>query len=589
MSLLGPKMTAALLPNAKAQFIDSTGKPLAGGKVYFYIPNTSTPKDTYQDSAQTILNTNPIVLDASGQALIWGSGTYRQVVYDQNGNLLWDQITADANAGITGSITDVTFVSGTDFTPGATTQLTLPSSPVSPTNLWLFFDSTFQGDDQYAVSGTTITFNSAIPVGVGKVYAKIGSTVSVGSPGAGTVTDATVATNAGINTSKLSYTAPYIGAVARTQTSKNADLPSAYDFGAKGNGVTDDTAALQALLNVGGNVVLPGGNFLCTAPLQWTQDNTILQGYGRSKSIINFNFSGTAAFISSAQGVTQRFYCGATDVQFIDNGGVGTIIDLKDMMFSYFGRCFTFGKAGVSSIGLKMWSTNSALQSTYNVIDDHYSGNVQYGIYLTDGANSNVIRAGRIQSGVANAIGVLLAPTAFNLVNGNTVIGLGVEQPGNTLTGIQCNGNTSGTTIISPRLEQLLNGIVISSSDVGISIINPYFDSCTNNLLDNSSQGAVLINSGALQGHIQAPVSFNYIGATNTTVKSVGCSVSKAATGQYQISFTKAFSSSAYMPSINSDAFMMRIVIVNSSTVQIFTYNASAVAADANLYGSILG
>ena len=65
------------LPNGKTQFCDSNGKPLAGGQVFHYIPTTYTPKDTYQDLAGTILNTNPVLLDASGEATILGNGTYR--------------------------------------------------------------------------------------------------------------------------------------------------------------------------------------------------------------------------------------------------------------------------------------------------------------------------------------------------------------------------------------------------------------------------------------------------------------------------------------------------------------------------------
>jgi len=90
---------ATLLPNGKQQFSDGNGTPLAGGSVYFYIPSTTTPKDTYQDSGATILNTNPVILDASGEAIIFGSGTYRQVVYDSAGNLIWDQLTADTAVG----------------------------------------------------------------------------------------------------------------------------------------------------------------------------------------------------------------------------------------------------------------------------------------------------------------------------------------------------------------------------------------------------------------------------------------------------------------------------------------------------------
>ncbi|WP_433705798.1 hypothetical protein [Paraburkholderia sacchari] len=71
-----------------------------------------------------------------------------------------------------GGIVDQTFSSGTDFTPGVTTVLTLGNSFANGMQLWAFFDGTFQGDDQYTLSGTTLTFTSAIPVGVSKVYVK---------------------------------------------------------------------------------------------------------------------------------------------------------------------------------------------------------------------------------------------------------------------------------------------------------------------------------------------------------------------------------------------------------------------------------
>jgi len=88
-------MSASLLPNGKQQFFDANGNPLAGGSVTFYIPNTSTLKNTWQDAGQTIINSNPITLDASGEAIIYGSGGYRQVVKDSSGNAIWDQLTGD--------------------------------------------------------------------------------------------------------------------------------------------------------------------------------------------------------------------------------------------------------------------------------------------------------------------------------------------------------------------------------------------------------------------------------------------------------------------------------------------------------------
>lgn len=244
----------ALLPNAKQSFFDNNGNPLAGGQVFFYIPNTSTLKNTYQDKEQTILNTNPVILDSRGEAVIWGNGTYRQVVKDADGNLIWDRITEDPNAGLTGNMIDKLFVSGTDFTPGVTTQLTLPVGPGSIANTWMFFDTAYQADDQIDnLNGTTLTLKNPIPVGVQVVTVKIGSTIAIGTPSAGTVTDESVAANAAIQSTKLSYRFQGTGGVTRTAYSKFSDWISAKDFGAKcdwnGTTGTDDTAAIQAAIN----------------------------------------------------------------------------------------------------------------------------------------------------------------------------------------------------------------------------------------------------------------------------------------------------------------------------------------------------
>lgn len=87
--------TYTLLSEPEQQYIDENGNPYAGGKVYFYIPNTDTAKNTYQDSAGTILNTNPVILDSAGRAIIYGTGQYREVLYDANDNLVYDQLTSD--------------------------------------------------------------------------------------------------------------------------------------------------------------------------------------------------------------------------------------------------------------------------------------------------------------------------------------------------------------------------------------------------------------------------------------------------------------------------------------------------------------
>lgn len=90
--------SATLLPNGQQQFVDGVGKPYAGGTVTFYsnYPTCSVLKNTWSNSAQTVLNTNPIVLDSAGRATIFGSGSYCQVLKDLNGNTIWTKETGDA-------------------------------------------------------------------------------------------------------------------------------------------------------------------------------------------------------------------------------------------------------------------------------------------------------------------------------------------------------------------------------------------------------------------------------------------------------------------------------------------------------------
>lgn len=76
----------------------SINSSLAGGQVFFYIPNTSSLKQTWSNSTQTTLNTNPVLLDQNGCAVIYGTGSYRQVVQDSLGNTVWDKLTTDTSA-----------------------------------------------------------------------------------------------------------------------------------------------------------------------------------------------------------------------------------------------------------------------------------------------------------------------------------------------------------------------------------------------------------------------------------------------------------------------------------------------------------
>lgn len=115
------------LPNGKQQFLNpTTGEPLAGGKVWHYVPGTSTLKDTWQDIAGASLNTNPVILDAYGSASIWGKGAYRQLLLDALNNQIWDQTTSSSISDVMDPVTSASTLSAARTAFG----ITAPWQPV---------------------------------------------------------------------------------------------------------------------------------------------------------------------------------------------------------------------------------------------------------------------------------------------------------------------------------------------------------------------------------------------------------------------------------------------------------------------------
>ena len=84
-------MTLPFLPNPRQQFFGNDGNPLAGGKLYTYAAGTSTPKATYTDAAGTIANTNPIVLNARGEATVYWNGSYKVTLTDAASATIYTQ------------------------------------------------------------------------------------------------------------------------------------------------------------------------------------------------------------------------------------------------------------------------------------------------------------------------------------------------------------------------------------------------------------------------------------------------------------------------------------------------------------------
>jgi hypothetical protein len=124
----------------KARFFDANGDPLAGGKLYSYAAGTSTPLATYTTRAGTIANTNPVILDANGEADVWSTPgvLYKFVLKNSADATQWtvdnvpspSEVTAALDNGVTEpggrlSLTSGTAVTTSDVT-GSTTVFYVP-------------------------------------------------------------------------------------------------------------------------------------------------------------------------------------------------------------------------------------------------------------------------------------------------------------------------------------------------------------------------------------------------------------------------------------------------------------------------------
>jgi hypothetical protein len=84
------------------------------------------------------------------------------------------------------------------------------------------------------------------------------------------------------NAANITYDPAGTGAVARTVQAKLRDVVSVKDFGAVGDGVTDDTAAIQAAFNSAAKQVIftPGGLYLINGGLSASTSGQIITAQG---------------------------------------------------------------------------------------------------------------------------------------------------------------------------------------------------------------------------------------------------------------------------------------------------------------------
>lgn len=254
-----------------AQFFTNSGVPLTGGKLYTYAAGTTTPLATYTAASGNTAWTNPIVLDAAGRVPsggeIWLTDglQYKFVLKDSNDVLI---ATYDNITGINSNFVNYTNQQEIQTATAGQTVFTLTTMQYLPGtgSLSVFVDGVNQYGPgaQYAfleTDATTVTFVTGLHIGASVKFTT--SAINAASYG---------------NAFQISYTPPFTGSVPTNVGDKLAQTVSVMDFGAVGDGTTNDTQAVQDALDAGaGCVYLPQGTY---SVAQLTVPNGINLIYG---------------------------------------------------------------------------------------------------------------------------------------------------------------------------------------------------------------------------------------------------------------------------------------------------------------------
>ena len=395
-------MPSVIATIPKFQFSNSIGFPLVNGTLTVYSAGTVTPISTWQDSALTVLNTNPIVLDSRGECVIWldASLVYKFVLKDAFGTTQW---TVDNISG-------------------------------------------------------------------GGSYAYILEALLAASTGA----------------AKVGFLQSGASAVARTLQDKSREIVSVKDFGAKGDGITDDTAAIQAAINYTisqrfATLYFPPNNpaqgYKVTAPLIIANSINIVGAGQRAVTILAVGFTaGQAVLNYDCLAIDTVYHSLLQGLTILSTNNLPNGIRISNMSYLLIKQVQLYSLfRGIEITGTQTFS-NFFEEVTFYLITDrsvNFSNFTGGGQYMFTGCT------------FTGSIGLVIDSTAatdsLTLINCNfercvsndmyvsgTVIGLlihGCRSEG--LTGLQ-------SIFLEPALGKIVSGISITGCNWASNAGNAY-------------------------------------------------------------------------------------------------------------------
>lgn len=292
-------------------------------------------------------------------------------------------------------------------------------------------------------------------------------------------------------------------AVSRTVESKLRETLSVTDFGAVGNGTTDDTSAIQAAINAasfGGIVLFPGNKqYLTTAPIVLKgsvtlmgegTDNTKAE-YGHFSQIYSYHNGATFIF----NGATTPKAYQWSNIRFINL----KMMSNKALYPQSTGivATKTYGGCIVDSCHFRAYGKCLSLTTTYGfVINNTSLISSDYGVFVDCTAPAIPVTDGLYQTNV-------LQITNSN-IGTQTGTGIYFRGPGNTLNviGSVIEDNNIGIDIKKYSGAAPAGSLDINLDLQSVNIQNNYFESNTNgHILLGSADGAEWVTDVNVTGN----------------------------------------------------------------------------------------
>jgi hypothetical protein len=373
--------------------------------------------------------------------------------FDSSGNIGVET----ASALFSGAVVGSNFVNNTFTGDGSQTAFTTTVEAGSKNNAQVYIDGVYQLKSSFSVSGTTLTFTEAPPLN-SQIEVIIGKALT-------SVTG---------DASGMDYTQGGTGSVQRTVESKLQDVVSVKDFGATGDGATDDLAAFHAAMTASKNVFVPAGFYYLSGTLETKQTGQRLIGNDSSgtaflypthlggitvrNTFTDFEIAHLFIYVRDSSGGandgTAFYHAGGAWLNMHDctiynpdatgNSGTGIVLDDRDAAGSFVPGSYThniyrinMARGNFLATGIKTAGTSGGINASRitncHIISDNCiewnfgGGNLIQGNLLQTSTGTLVTPAGKgynsVSAGSNMLVGNYMEKFAYDVYNGSTITG----------------------------------------------------------------------------------------------------------------------------------------------------------------------